>query len=162
MLAEQNPSAELMRLANGYQVSQAIYVAATLGIADLLGDEPRGSDDLAARTGANPGSLFHLLRALAAVGVFREEENRCFSLTPMGHCFRAGANRPAGPYAAFIGRPYQWSAWGDLLHGVRTGDQQDASFPIDAPPVQPQRFLGSYPSLARQHHRVGPCAVARQ
>ncbi len=121
-MGEQNPHAELMRLANGYQVSQAIHVAAALGIADLLGDGPRGSDDLAAEAGVHPGSLYRLLRALAAVGVFREEADRRFSLAPMGRCLRSDAERPVGPYAAFVGRPYQWSAWGHLLHGVRTGE----------------------------------------
>ena len=39
------PTVALRRLANGYQVTQAIHVAATLGIADLLRDGPRDSDD---------------------------------------------------------------------------------------------------------------------
>src|SRR5919112_3743958 len=111
-MVARDPSAELMRLVNGYQVSQAIHVAATLGIADLLGDGPRGSDDLAAEAGVHPGSLYRLLRALAAVGVFREEAGRRFSLTPMGRCLRSDAELPVGPYAAFVGRPYQWAAWG--------------------------------------------------
>jgi DNA-binding IclR family transcriptional regulator len=62
----------LRRLIDGYKVSQAIHVAATLGIADLLADGPRGSDDLAAATETHPGSLHRLLRALAAVGVLEE------------------------------------------------------------------------------------------
>ena len=34
-------AATLIRLVNGYYVSQAIHVAASLGIADLLADGPR-------------------------------------------------------------------------------------------------------------------------
>ncbi|TDH58309.1 methyltransferase [Dankookia rubra] len=121
-MSGQNPYAELMRLTNGYQVSQAIYVAATLGIADLLGDEPRDSDDIAAKAGVHPGSLYRLLRALAAAGVFHEDADRRFSLTAIGQCLRSDADRTLGPWAEFVGRPYQWSAWGDLLHGVQTGE----------------------------------------
>ena len=40
-------AARLLRLVNGYQVSQAIHVATSLGIADLLADGPRTSDELA-------------------------------------------------------------------------------------------------------------------
>src|SRR6185503_13410617 len=80
------PSLALRRLANGFQVTQAIHVAAVLGIADLLADGPRSSDDLAAATGSHPRALYRLLRALAAVGVFREEAERRFALTPMGAC----------------------------------------------------------------------------
>jgi O-methyltransferase domain/Dimerisation domain len=120
--SSERPSQALRRLVNGYQVSQAIHVAATLGIADLLADGPRASDDLAAATGAHPQALYRLLRALASVGVFHEEEGRRFSLTPLGDCLRADAPEPVGGWAAFIGRPPHWRAWGDLLHSVRTGE----------------------------------------
>ena len=121
-MSERNAYAELGRMTNGYQVSQAIQVAAVLGIADLLGDGTRSSDDLAAAAGVHPPSLHRVLRALAAVGVFREEADRRFSLTPMGQCLRSDAPRPVGPWAEYIGRPYHWHSWGDLLHSVRTGE----------------------------------------
>ncbi|MDP9106486.1 MAG: acetylserotonin O-methyltransferase [Candidatus Eremiobacteraeota bacterium] len=112
----------LMRLVNGFQVSAAISAAATLGIADLLVAGPRSSDDLAAATGTHPRSLYRLLRALAAVGVFHEDDERRFALTPMSECLRSDAPVPAGPWAEFIGRPYFWNTWNDLLYSVRTGE----------------------------------------
>ena len=121
-MTETDPARELMRLVNGYQVSQAIHVAATLGIADLLKDGPRAVGGLAAATGSHPGSLYRLLRALAAVGVFHEDGDKRFALTPMGDCLRSDAANPVGPWAAFIGRPYVWQAWGHLLHSVRAGE----------------------------------------
>jgi len=78
------PSLALRRLVNGFQVTQAVRVAAVLGIADLLTDGPRSSDDLAAVTGSHPGALYRLLRALAGVGVFSEEADRRFALTELG------------------------------------------------------------------------------
>jgi hypothetical protein len=120
--AEQRPSAVLGRLVNGYQVSQAIHVAATLRIADLLEDGPRRYDDLAAVTGSNSAALYRLLRALASIGVFREEEDNYFALTPLGDGLRSGAAEPVGPWARFIGLPYHWQSWGDLLYSVRTGE----------------------------------------
>jgi hypothetical protein len=121
-MVARNPSAELMHLLNGYRVTQAIHVAATLGIADLLQTGPHSADDLAAATGSHPGALYRVLRALAAVGVFREEADRRFSLAPMGRCLCSDAERPVGPYAAFVGRPHHWQAWGDLLHSTLTGE----------------------------------------
>jgi len=48
LLADAEPSsATLLRLVNGYQVSQAIHVAATLGIAEQLAAGPRAVGDLA-------------------------------------------------------------------------------------------------------------------
>jgi hypothetical protein len=47
-------------------------VAAELGIADLLCSGPRGVDDLAGATSTDAPTLYRLLRALAAIGVFTE------------------------------------------------------------------------------------------
>jgi hypothetical protein len=116
------PSLALRRLVNGYQVTQAIHVAAVLGIADLLADGPRTSDDLAAATDSHPQALYRLLRALASIGVFREEADRSFALTELGACLRSDAPEPVGSWGAFVGEPYQWQAWGALLHSVRTGE----------------------------------------
>jgi hypothetical protein len=113
---------DLRRLINGYQVSQAIYVAATLGIADLLKDDSRTSDELAVATETDPPTLYRLLRALAAVGVLHEEDGRRFSLTPVGEQLRSDHPRSVLGWAAFIGRLYHWEAWGHLLESVRTGE----------------------------------------
>jgi len=112
----------LRRLVNGYQVSQAVHVVATLGIADRLADGPRTSDDLATAVDAHAESLYRVLRALATVGVFREEDGRRFALTPVGECLRSDADEPVGGWAAFVGRPYVWRAWDGLLDAVRTGE----------------------------------------
>jgi hypothetical protein len=45
---------ELLRLINGYQISQMIHVAASLGIADLLKDGRRANAELAQATSAHP------------------------------------------------------------------------------------------------------------
>jgi hypothetical protein len=123
-MTESQPSASaaLARLLNGYQVSQAIHVAAALGIADLLKDGARSSDDLAAATGTHSRSLYRLLRALSSVGVFREDESQRFTLTPLGECLRSDAAEPMGPWAVFIGQERHWHSWGNLLYSVRTGE----------------------------------------
>jgi hypothetical protein len=117
-----HPSLALRRLVNGYQVSQAIHVAVVLGIPDLLARGPRSSDDLAAATDTHPEALYRLLRALASVGVLREEAGREFTLTPLGDDLRADAPMSLAGWAAFIGQPYYREAWGALDHSVRTGE----------------------------------------
>jgi hypothetical protein len=112
----------LRRLANGYQVTQAIHVATVLGIADLLVDGPRSSDDLAAATDTHPGMLYRLLRALAGVEVFREEADHHFALTDLGACLRSDAPEPVGGWATLVGEAYHWQAWTALLYSVRTGE----------------------------------------
>lgn len=116
------PAAALRRMINGYQVSQAIHVAATLSIADLLAGGSRGVDELAEASGTHAPSLYRLLRALASVGVLHEEDERRFSLTPLGEPLRSYAPESLAGWAAFVGRPYYWQAWSELLHSIRTGE----------------------------------------
>jgi hypothetical protein len=92
-------------------VSQALHVVATLEVADRLADGPRTSDELAAAVGAHAGTLYRVLRALATVGVFREEDGRRFALTPVSECLRSDADEPVGGWAAMVGRPYVWGAY---------------------------------------------------
>jgi hypothetical protein len=107
-------------MASGYWVSRSIYVAAKLGIADLLKDSPKSCDELAAATGTNAPSLYRLLRALASLGVFAETQPNHFSLTPLAACLQSDVPDSIRAYVILRGEE-QYRAWGDLLHGVQTG-----------------------------------------
>ena len=113
---------ELRRLINGYPITQAVHVAAVLGISDLLAGSPRSVTELAAQTDSHPESLARLLRALVACGLYRVEDDGRYANTELGDALRSDApDSPAG-WAAFVGRPYYWQAWSSLLHSVRTGE----------------------------------------
>lgn len=97
-------------------------MAATLGLADALADGPRTVDELAAATATDPDALYRLLRALASIGVFHEDDGRRFSLAELGEELQTGSASSIAAWATFVGRPAHWQAWGDLLHSVRTGE----------------------------------------
>ena len=119
---EDDPAEALRRLTIGYQVSQAVHVAATLGIADLLADRSRTVDELASSAGAHPDALYRLLRALASIGILREEPGRAFSLTEVGERLRSDSPESIAGWALYVGRPYYWNAWAHLLESVQTGE----------------------------------------
>jgi hypothetical protein len=114
--------AKLMDIVVGYQRSRALTVATELGIADLLRDGSRPIAELAHATRTHEPTLYRLLRALASIGVFHEDGERRFSLTTMGQLLRSDAPTSVGALARFFGRDYHWTAWGHLLHSVRTGE----------------------------------------
>ena len=120
--AELPPRDALLRMTNAFQASQAIHVAATLGIADLLEDGPRHVDELAQTTGTHAPTLYRLLRALASVGVFAEQPDGQFGSTPLAEYLRTDAPRSLRAWAMQIGQQYFWTSWGHLLHSVRTGE----------------------------------------
>src|SRR5271169_612747 len=118
----QQASLELMRLINGYQISQVIHVAASFGIADLLKDGPRPSAEIAEATGTHARSMHRLLRALASAGVVEEQPDSRFSLTDIGECLQSDSPHSRVAWARQIGRSYAWQAWGELRHSVTTGE----------------------------------------
>jgi O-methyltransferase/methyltransferase family protein len=116
------PSAALMQMVIGYRASQALYVAAKLGIADLLKDGPKGSDALAQATQAHPAALRRLLRALVSLGVFEEDAQGRFGLTPMGTHLRSDVPGSLRAPVLFLAGEEGWRSWGALLHSVQTGE----------------------------------------
>ncbi len=121
-LENEAPQELIMNLLNGYRLSQMVYVAAKLGVADQLEDGPRTVQEVAAAVGAHPDSLYRLLRALAGLGVFAEEEGMRFRLTPAAGLLRKGAAGSRRATALVMGDEGNWRPWGDLLHSVRTGE----------------------------------------
>jgi len=116
------PPVQLFEIATGFMKSQAIYVAAKLGIADLLTDSAKNVDELASITGVDNNSLYRLLSALASIGVFAEKENGYFELTPMASSLRSDVPMSLRPYVMLLGDKSWWDSWGNLLHSVTTGE----------------------------------------
>lgn len=114
--------AELLRLSAGAWVSQAIAVAAKLRLADLMTDGSRSVDELARETATHSPSLYRLLRALASVGVFAEDEQGQFGLTPLAAGLRSDVSGSVRALCEMRGEPWYWGAWGELLYSVRTGE----------------------------------------
>ncbi len=118
-MRQRSPQDELNQLMSGYWHTQAIHVAAVLGLADLLEDGPRPAEQLAQQCGANPRALYRLLRALASLGIFAEDEQGRFALTPMAGCLRSDVPGSARSLAIMRGQ-WQYEAWGQLLYSIQT------------------------------------------
>lgn len=117
-----SPSDQMLQMISGFWVSRALYVAAQLGFADHLHDQPRTAAELAKATGAHAASVYRVLRALAGVGVFVEDEQGRFSVTPLGATLRSAV--PGSQRALAISElgGGHYTAWGDVLHSVQTGE----------------------------------------
>jgi hypothetical protein len=66
----------LYQLASAHYVSQALYVAAHLGIADFLADGPKTHQTLAVETATHAASLHRVLRLLASAAPVRSRRIR--------------------------------------------------------------------------------------
>jgi hypothetical protein len=117
----EKPDQLIRRMMMGFQLTQMVYVAAKLKIADQLAGGPKTAADLAKTTESHEDSLYRLLRALAGYGVFAEEEGRRFRLTPAAEFLRSGVPGSLRAAVEARGEDWTWRAWGALLQSVRTG-----------------------------------------
>jgi hypothetical protein len=112
---------ELSRMIVGSWVTQAIYVAAEIGIADLLAGGPKTAAELSRKARTHEGSLYRLLRALASVGIFRQDAEGRFLLTPMAKLLCNDAPGSKRSLAIMAGAEF-YRSWGMLLSSVHTGE----------------------------------------
>jgi ubiquinone/menaquinone biosynthesis C-methylase UbiE len=114
------PARRLNRLMDGYLATQLLYVAAKLGIADVLADGPLPGPGIAARVGADPDLLTRVLRGLVLEGVLAEHPAGGFALTELGACLRVAVpGSMCGPVIA-RGELY-YAAAGSLLQTLLDG-----------------------------------------
>ena len=108
----------LHRLIGGAWSTQAIGVAAELGIADLVAGGAQDASALADRLGCDRASLQRLLRALATLGILREPAPSRFELLPRGELLRRDVPGSLRAWAVWSAR-YQWGRWSELVEALR-------------------------------------------
>lgn len=111
----------LEAMMTGYQRSQMLHVAAKLKLADLLATGSRTTAELASATKTHEDSLYRLMRTLASLGVFTEEQGRRFSLNAAAEYLRSGVPGSLRVNAEIVGEEWMWGPWGNLLQSVTTG-----------------------------------------
>jgi hypothetical protein len=111
----------LLRAMTDYPMAQVVYVAAELGLADLLADGPRTIEGLATEAGAHAPSLARLVRALASIGAVAEAADGRIGLTPLGEPLRSDVPGSIHAFVRFRGGEWYWRSLGELLYSVRTG-----------------------------------------
>ena len=115
-------SQRLSDMITGFRLSQMIYVTTKLGIPDLLKNEALTVDALAQATGTHAPSLYRVLRALASVGIFAEDEQSRFAITPLAQQLQAGVPGSQRAKVLVFGEPSRWRSWGEMLYSVTTGE----------------------------------------
>ena len=114
-------SAAMIEMILAGWTSQAITVAAQLGVADALADGPLPIDQLAARVDADADALRRLLRALISRGVFRYRRDGRYELNSLADTLRSDAPASMKSAARFYGSQEQRERWTLLVDSVRTG-----------------------------------------
>jgi hypothetical protein len=119
--ASDNAHLRLAEMVMAIWPARAIFAAAQLAIPDHLARGALNTDEISRLTACHAPSLRRLLRALASCGIVTEVSPDCFGLTTLGSALRTDAPGSAKALVMTIAGDWQWAAWGDFLHSLRTG-----------------------------------------
>lgn len=112
----------MFHMLNGFGTTQAVSVAARLGIADLIVESPKNADELAIATKTHGPSLRRLLRFLAGHKIFEEDANGRYRNTPASNVLRSDHPGSVRAVAIMQGAPFIWRPWGELYEVIVTGE----------------------------------------
>jgi len=113
-------SSRVREMMYGGWVAQAVYTAALLDVADLVADGTSDIEDLAKRTDTKAEGLYRLMRALAGVGVFQEEDGRRFVMTPLSQYLKTDGEDSVKDLVLFYGNEV-YRSYGRLDDSLRSG-----------------------------------------
>jgi hypothetical protein len=143
----------MVQLLAGFQVSQALFAAAKLGLADQLADGPRSIVDVADILQADRSALSRLASSLTGLGVLRHAGETSYELTPLGQTLRTGSPGSMRDLA-LMWMETHYLPFAGLVDTVRTGASAAETFYgmpffdwLATQPEQAQRFSAAMANL---------------
>jgi len=118
----EKPARDILEVMAGPWRAQSVYVAAKLGLADHLAEQPLAADALAGKVGADPVSLRRFLRLLAGIGILAGNDRDGYTLTESGNLLRTGVPNSMRDLAISYGELF-FPAWVNPLPTALTGQQ---------------------------------------
>jgi hypothetical protein len=116
------PQAQLMQMSMGFMISGLLGTAAELKLADHLAAGPKTAEELAKDTGTHAPSLYRVMRTLSAHGVFAEDGEKRFALTPLGEPLRTDVPGSIWSSLMIITGGLFAKPFANLKYSVETGE----------------------------------------
>ncbi|MDA1035608.1 MAG: methyltransferase [Chloroflexi bacterium] len=119
---DQQAQQALRGLVLGFMATHRLYVAARLGVADILAAGPMALTDLAQSTGAHLSAFERLVDGLVADGVLARQVNGDLAPTPISDLLRRDHPASFRPMVLDLAGPHAQIAWTELEHTIKTGE----------------------------------------
>ena len=119
-MSSQVSALKLLDLIQSHRVTAVIYVAARLGLAELLRDGPQPLGTLAKATGADERALGRLLTTLATIGLCSRAGEDSYALTEIGVCLDGAAERSIKGWVIFEAEMLTKS-WSSMFDTIMSG-----------------------------------------
>ena len=111
---------QLLQMTHGVSLHHAVCVAAELGVADVLREGERSTDDLARALSVHEDALYRLLRFLAGHGVFIESGPRAFTNSDLSQAMRSDWPDSVRPVLRFRATEFYLAGFRELAWTIRT------------------------------------------
>lgn len=122
MQTDQKTPAEIVReMAGGFTLTQVVYTAVKLGIADYLKNGSMASHELARAVGADHQSLHRFLRMMVVLNLLLQKEDGGFILSALGELLRTDHPDSLCNRILYIGEVNYPAAQG-MSHAVQNGE----------------------------------------
>ncbi len=112
---------DLLRMTDGLIVHHCLGALAKLGIADMLKDGERSTENLAAALEVNEDALYRTLRFLSGQGVFHETAPRQFTNSPLSEWLRTDVPESIRSILFYRNSAFFLTPFSDLLYSIETG-----------------------------------------
>ena len=117
-----SPQEAILRITSQLLSARCIAIATELGLADRLAVKPQRAEELAGFCGIHGPSLFRMMRFLASIGIFFQEENGAFRNTPQSGVLREGVPGSIRPLVRQGWQDVVWDTYKALPESLETGD----------------------------------------
>jgi Dimerisation domain len=103
--------------------SQILYAGVKLGVFDIANSEAISAIEMAKKLSLDSTLLYRLLRALASIGLLKEDHSRRFSITSMDKLLRRDGPQTLRGVALLEEGPEHYAIWKHLTAMVKDGKQ---------------------------------------
>ena len=103
--------------------SQILYAGVKLGVFDIVSSKPMSQVEISKELALDPALLYRLLRALASIGLLREDHDRRFSITSLGKLLRSDNPQTLRGVILLEEGPEHYAIWKHLTAMIRDGKQ---------------------------------------
>ena len=115
------PHVQVVQMASSLWVSRLLYLAAKLGLADLVASGTNTPQAIAAKTKTHERSMQRVLRALGCIGIVEQKPDGTIAMTELGDTLRSDHPGKARSTVLMVGGPWMWQSWGEFEYSVATG-----------------------------------------
>lgn len=116
------PAQDIRNMMAQMVFTRSLSIAAELGIADHVADEPKTMENLATLCKTHQNSLYRLIRVLSSQGVFHVNANGRISNSNVSEYLRTEIPGSQRNFARMMGSQWMWKTFNHLEHSVNTGD----------------------------------------